>query len=88
MENLVCRNCGSHFNDRRSQRKCENCKGIKLIDLVPKETKGDVCEMWANGSTMKKIGLKHSLSYSLVQQIINAYLGIGEQSVLVTIQFN
>ena len=88
MENLKCRNCGSHFQDRKSQRKCENCKGIKLIDLVPKATKGMVCEMYAMGQPMVEIQSMLGLSYGLVSKIIDAYLGIGEQPILVTFHFN
>lgn len=85
MENLVCRNCGSHFNDRKTKRKCDDCKGVRLIDLIPKQKKGLVCEMYAMGKPMVEIQSKLGLSYGCVSKIIDAYLGIGEQPILVTI---
>lgn len=86
MENLKCRNCGSHFQDRRSQKKCEKCKGVKLFDLIPLQTKGLICELYANGYTMKAISEEFKLSYDLVQKVVSAYLGVNEQPILMIIK--
>jgi DNA-binding MarR family transcriptional regulator len=88
MEGVKCRNCGSYFQDRKSKRKCNECQGVRMIDLIPKETKGLVCELYANGATMLDIQEKLSLSYGIVSKIIDSYLGIGEQPILVTFHFN
>jgi hypothetical protein len=80
-----CRNCGASFYERRPQRKCEDCKGVRMFDLIPKEKKGEVCELYVMGLSMKQIGRELGLSYALVSKIINSYLGIGEQPILLTL---
>jgi DNA-binding CsgD family transcriptional regulator len=55
-----------------------------MFDLIPKEKKGEVCELYVMGLSMKQIGRELGLSYALVSKIINSYLGIGEQPILLT----
>ena len=81
--NKRCRNCGLQFHDRRSQMKCEDCKGIRMFDLVPFKVKGEVCELYVMGLTMKQIQKQMNLSYAIVSKIIEKYLGIGEQPILI-----
>jgi hypothetical protein len=79
-----CRNCGVAFHNQRSRSKYEDCKGITMFDLVPKKVKGEVCELYVMGLKMVQIQKQMNLPYAIVSKIIEKYLGIGEQPILLT----
>ena len=90
MENISfrCAHCGASAYANRSKRKCEKCRVAKLIDYVPKLTKAKACELYVMGATMKSVSEILKIPYTVVTQIIAKYQGIGEQPILMKVNYD
>jgi AraC-like DNA-binding protein len=55
-----------------------------IEQTLPKETKGKICELYANKHTMKQIQAELNLSYKTVSRITDLYLGINEKPINLT----